>query len=82
MPSFSSRKHITIFTTSCEVCEPNYSSYIIVKHSAQVSSLLVRGSNFIYLLQLHGFFPSAFSSAQCFLLKLFIFWTRKQIYFL
>lgn len=52
MPNFSSRKHITVFTTSWEVCEPNYSSYIIVKHSTQVPSLLVRGGHFIYLLQL------------------------------
>lgn len=52
MPSFSSRKHIIVFTTSWEVCEANYSSYIIAKHSNQVPSLLVRGSHFIYLLKL------------------------------
>lgn len=84
MPNFSSRKHITVFTTSWEVCEPNYSSYIIVKHSTQVPSLLVRGRHFIYLLQLVVvfFFLSDFCLALCGLSKLFIFWTRKQIYFL
>lgn len=80
MPTSSSRKCITAFTASWEVCEPNYRRNITVNCSTLHFTLL---ETTILFLCLGDFFVfQLLLWSQCFLLKLFRFWTRRYISFL